>query len=109
MNVKGKLTQKLDKETGESKAGKQWSKQGIVIDTGDQFNPLVCVSFFGDDKIEMLNKYSVGSSVDVAVNISSREFNGKWYHNIDGWKIEGASADQKAVAVEDSESDSLPF
>jgi hypothetical protein len=35
----------------------------------------------------MLRKYCEGQEVEVAFNVSSREFNGKYYHNLDAWKI----------------------
>ena len=47
--IKGKLVKKLTVETGTAKTGKEWKKQGFVIDTGAQFNPEVCFSLFGDD------------------------------------------------------------
>ena len=58
-----------------------------MIDTGAQYNSEVCFSLFGEDKINMLSNFGVEKEVEVAFNISSREFNGKWYHNIDAWKI----------------------
>ena len=45
-----------------------------------------------DDKINMLRDFGAGQEVEVAFNISSREFNGKYYHNIDAWKITSAGA-----------------
>ena len=44
--VKGKIANILEVESGTSKAGKEWKKQGFVVDTGAQFNPLVCFSYF---------------------------------------------------------------
>lgn len=116
--VKGKLTKVLELETGTSKAGKEWKKQGFVIDSGDQFNPEICFSLFGDDKIGMLRNFGPGQEVEVSFNISSREFNGKYYHNLDAWKITGASASSNAgqpvsqPSIEDApsdEEDDLPF
>ena len=52
--ITGKLVKALDEESGTSKAGKEWKKQSFVIDTGAQFNPEVCFSLFGEDKIAML-------------------------------------------------------
>ena len=110
MNVKGKLQQKLKVESGESKSGKEWKKQTIIIDNGNPFNPLVAISFFGDEKIKMLEKYKEGQEVDVAINISSGEFNGKWYHSIDGWKINEAGDSKPAElnSIDDLE-EQLPF
>ena len=103
--IKGKVVKVLDVETGTSKAGKEWKKQGFVIDTGNEYNPEVCFSLFGDDKIEMLKKFSVGQEVEVEYNLSSREFNGKYYHNIDAWKIAGVSVSAPAQ----EEDSNLPF
>lgn len=117
--VKGKLVKVLPLESGTSKAGKEWKKQGFVIDSGDQFNPEICFSLFGDDKIAMLRNFGPGQEIEVSFNVSSREFNGKYYHNLDAWRIAGASASQgsseQAVAptYEDAplptEEDDLPF
>jgi len=88
LSIKGKVSQILNVESGTSKAGKDWKKQSFVIDTAAQFNPMVCFSLFGEEKIAMLNGLENGQEVEVYFNISSREYNGKWYHNIDAWKIE---------------------
>ncbi|MDC3336703.1 DUF3127 domain-containing protein [Flavobacteriales bacterium] len=117
MDVKGRIVNILDVESGTSKAGKEWKKQGFVIDTGDQYNPNVCFSLFGDDKIGMLNSYSVGQDVSVSFNLSSREFNGKWYHNVDAWKIEATAGQgemppapgEPPVEEFSKEEDDLPF
>lgn len=95
LSIKGRIKTILPPESGTSKAGKAWRKQSFVLDTGAQYNPDVCFGVFGDDKMDMLAKYSPGSEVEVSFNISSREYNGKYYHNIDAWKIEaigGAAA-----------------
>lgn len=90
LKVKGQITSKLEVESGTSKAGKEWTKQSFVVNTGAQYNPEVCFSVFGDEKVEMLNNFQEGQEVEVLFNVSSREFNGKYYHNLDAWKIEGA-------------------
>jgi hypothetical protein len=105
MEITGKLMTKLDKETGVSKSGKAWEKQSIVVEqAGTDYNKEVVVCFFGD-KIKSLRDIEVGSDVSVSINLSSREYNGKYYHNIDGWFI--AKLGQETVAPV-NESD-LPF
>jgi len=85
--VKGKLIQTLPLQSGVSKAGKEWSKQEFVIETvEDQFPKKICFTLFGD-KVSLLNGISVGDEIDVAFNVESRDFNGKWYHNINAWKV----------------------
>jgi hypothetical protein len=119
MDVKGRIVNILEIESGTSKAGKEWKKQGFVMDTGDQYNPNVCFSLFGDDKIAMLSSYSVGEEVSVSFNLSSREYNGKWYHNVDAWKIEKMADSSSANQLEpnpkpndfdpDTDGDIVPF
>jgi len=111
LKIKGKIVKILEKETGTSKAGKEWVKQNFVIDTGSQYNPEVCFQMFGDDKVENLNKYNkVGDEVEVSFNVSSREFNGKYYHNLDAWKVFKANASAPQVDNTPAEDDnSLPF
>jgi hypothetical protein len=85
MNIIGKLIKKLDRETGVSKTGKTWEKQSILVEqAGTDYNKEVVISFFGD-KIKSLRDVEEGTDVSVSINLSSREFNGKYYHNIDGW------------------------
>jgi histidinol phosphatase-like enzyme len=87
MEVSGKLVKKLDLESGISNSGKEWKKQSILVEqAGTDYNKEVAISFFGD-KIKKIRDIEVGSDVSVSINLSSREYNGKYYHNIDGWFI----------------------
>ena len=84
MQILGKLIRKLDEESGVSKAGKEWKKQGVLIEQDGEYNKEVVVSFFGD-KMDCLRNVSEGDTVKISINLSSREYNGKYFHNIDGW------------------------
>ncbi len=87
MKITGKLVKKLDRETGTSDAGKSWEKQSILIEqSGVKYKKDVVVTFFGDN-VKSLRDVQEGTEVSVSVNLSSREFKGKYYHNIDGWFI----------------------
>jgi hypothetical protein len=87
MKITGKLVKKLERETGTAKSGKSWEKMSILIEqSGTEYNKEVVVSFFGD-KVKQLRDIQEGSEVSVSINLSSREYNGKYYHNIDGWFI----------------------
>jgi hypothetical protein len=116
LSVKGKLSRKLSVESGTSKAGKEWKKQSFLVDTGAQYNPEICFQLFGDDKIEILNHHNEGDQVEVSFNLSSKEFNGRYFHNIDAWRIENI-ASEGASEMKDvpefnapaNEEDDLPF
>lgn len=84
MTINGKLIKKLDVESGISKAGKEWQKQSILVEQTGDYNKEVVISFFGD-KMKSIRDIEEGSEVSVSINLSSREFKGNFYHNIDGW------------------------
>ena len=116
MEVKGKLIKKLEPEAGTSKAGKAWEKQTVVIDTGEKFNNIIAVSAFGD-KVQKMNMLEEGMTVAILCNVYSREYNGKYYHNIDGYHFTNQSNNSeinKAVDEElngriDMDKQDLPF
>ena len=107
MEVKGKLKTILPLESGTSKAGKEWQKQSIVIDTGDDFNNIVCVSAFGD-KVAKMNMLEEGMTVAILCNVYSREYQGKYYHNIDGYHFANQSNNPE-VNDDFVTSDDTPF
>ena len=118
LSVKGKISSKLSVESGTSKAGKEWKKQSFLVDTGAQYNPEICFQLFGDDKIAILEHYNVGDQVEVSFNLSSREWNGRYFHNVDAWKIEKTGEEiPESEHLEEppifdapaSEEDDLPF
>ena len=101
MEVNGKLVKKLPLESGVSKSGKEWQKQSVVIDTGGEFNNLTAVSAFGD-KVEKLNRLELGMDVAILCNVYSREYQGKYYHNIDGYHFSNQSGSQGDPGDENS-------
>ena len=87
LQVKGKIQQILKPGSGVSRAGNEWKKQEFIIETSDQFSRKICFTLF-NDKNSLLENVIPGDEVEVSFNIESREFNGKWYHNINAWKID---------------------
>lgn len=121
LQIKGKIQQILQQETGVSRAGNEWKKQEFVIETDEQFPRKVCFTLF-NDKSSLLEDFKEGDEVDVAFNLESREFNGKWYHNINAWKIDRVSGEGNLPEPppefapgdippepEDGQEDGLPF
>jgi len=108
MEVTGKVLRKLDLETGISKAGKEWKKQSIVIDTGNDFNNEVCISAFGD-KVGQMNKLEVGMDVSILCNVYSREYNGRYFHNIDGYFFTNQSNKSSDKIQNGEAEEDMPF
>ncbi len=87
LQIKGKIEAVLKPESGVSKAGNSWQKQEFVVTTDDQFPKKICFTLF-NDKTSLLADVTKNDEVEVSFQVESREFNGKWYHNINAWKIE---------------------
>ena len=113
LSVKGKLSRKLSVESGTSKAGNEWKKQSFLLDTGAQYNPEICFQLFGEEKVKLIEEYELGDKVEVFFNISSREYNNRYYHNIDAWKINSIKEknlqEQKGNDDIKSPEENLPF
>ena len=86
MEVKGKIIQKLEPVSGTSKAGNAWSKQEYVLETHEAYPKKVFFDFFGDRANQF--QLEVGDEVNLSFDIESREYNGRWFTSIRGWKAE---------------------
>ena len=100
MELEGRIVRKLNVQTGTSARG-AWAKQEFVFEYQEGNYPTqVCMNVWGEDKVRDLDKYQVGDKVKVSFNLSSREFNGRWYTDVRAWRIEPAGqASQYAGAV----------
>jgi len=47
--------------------------------------------------MSLLDPFSEGMEVEVSINIESREFNGKWFHNVTAWKIDSVGSTQNTT------------
>ena len=95
MKVTGKLVKVLDKQQGTTQKGSEWIKQDFVIDTEAKYNPEICFTLFGEEKVSMLDDFSRGEEIEVSYNLSSREYKGKYYTQAQAWKIESLIMQQE--------------
>ena len=100
MELEGRIVRKLNVQTGTSARG-AWAKQEFIFEYQEGNYPSqVCMNVWGEDKVRDLERFKVGDKVKVAFNLSSREFNGRWYTDVRAWRIEPAGeAAQYAGAV----------
>jgi len=73
-----------------------FKKRQLVIATEEQYIQYIPVDFV-KDKTSILDKFKVGQTVKVAVNVRGNEYNGKFYINFQGWKIEATDRPGSAV------------
>ena len=122
MEVKGKIIKKLPLVSGTAKStGNPWKKQDYVMETLEAHPKTIAFDFFGD-RADQYN-FEVGDEILLSFDIESREYQGRYYTNIRGWKadkLDGTAQASPAEAtaapippVEDfttgSSNDDLPF
>ncbi len=90
LELEGRIARKFSVQTGNSARG-AWSKQEFIFEYQEgNFPSQICMNVWGEDKVRELEKYQVGDKVKVAFNLSSREYNGRWYTDVRAWRIEPA-------------------
>ena len=98
--IKAKLVKVLPVEQGVSKAGKEWKKVTAVFEDADstsnyprQFAGVI----FGNKVDELWPLLAIGAEYEVTFDIESREFNGRWYTDVNVWRLERVVAAQPAA------------
>ena len=98
LEIEGTLAQKLPVQSGNSARG-PWAKQEFILEFPDgNFTAKACFTAWGQEKVQDLGKYQVGDKVKVSFNLKSREYNGRWYNDLQIWKIAPAGAQPAAPA-----------
>jgi len=71
--------------------GSGFTKREFVITTGDTKWPQDIKFEIVKDKCSLLDQFSVGQAVNVSFDIRGNEYNGKYYVNLNCWKIQAGS------------------
>ena len=100
MEVTGKIIVALPEMSGTSKAGNPWKKREYVLETQETYPKKVHFDFFG----ERADQYplAVGDVVRLSFDIESREYNGRWFTSIRGWKADKIDAEAVSTSTSDT-------
>ena len=112
LKINGKVKLIMDTQTFDS----GFRKREFVVTTQEQYPQdvkLECTQ----DRVNLLDSINVGDDIDVSFNIRGNEYNGRYFVNLQAWKIEQANfaaapapeaPDTQLEPLEDDEDD-LPF
>jgi len=99
--------------------GSGFTKREMVVTVEDGKYPQEINLEFVQDKVSLLDTVQVGQEVTVTFDIRGREYNGRYFNNLQGWRIQtGAapSADEKPPVSDkdvpadfDEYEDDIPF
>lgn len=97
MEITGKIIQALPEVSGTSQRGNTWKKREYVLETQETYPKKVFFDFFG----ERADQYplTVGQEIKLSFDIESREYNGRWFVSIRGWKAEPINAAAPAAGA----------
>ena len=110
LELEGTIRQKLGVQSGTSARG-AWAKQEFILEFPDgNFTSQACFTAWGQDKVQELDKYQAGDRVKVSFNLKSREYNGRWYNDLQIWRIApaGGDAPQQPAAAPDYSAPAYP-
>ena len=90
MEIIGKVVRLGNLTEGTSARG-PWRKQELIIETEEQYPRTVCLICW-TNQIDEIQKFAPGQTIKAQIEISSREFNGKWYTDVRVWRFDPVGA-----------------
>lgn len=82
--VKGIISHLGQVESGTTQNGNSWSRQVVILDVagfGNTFSKIALTA--QNQRVEELQNYQIGDRVEVGYSVTAREWNGKWFNNVD--------------------------
>ena len=64
-----------------------FTKRMLVVESSEQYPQKLAIDFV-KEKTSILDNYKVGDEVKVSVNLRGTEYNGRYFVNLQGWKID---------------------
>ncbi len=97
MEITGKVVRLGGLTEGTSARG-PWRKQDLIIETDEQFPKTVCLTCW-TNQIDEIQNMVPGQQIKAQIDISSREFNGKWYTDVRVWRFDPVTAPAPAATA----------
>lgn len=86
---KGTISDMSEVHSGTTQSGKTWERMDLILDTpgfhGSVFKMVFQVS---GDHVKDVLLFNRGDKVEIGFSIYAREWNGRWYNNVDLVKIQ---------------------
>lgn len=86
---KGTITFMSEVQSGVAQSGNPWYRQTIVVDVAGYNGSFRKVALQASGNVVGdLEGANVGDKVEISYQVTAREWNGKWYNNVDLYKVE---------------------
>jgi hypothetical protein len=87
MEISGKVYKVMPVQSGVGKTGNEWRKIDFVVETEAKYDNRICFTAWSE-RVSEVESLGIGQKVKVSFDVSSREYNDRWYTDIKAWKIE---------------------
>ena len=82
--VKGIISHKGEIQQGTSQGGFDWARQVIVIDVHSFNGSFTKIALTAQNqRVDDLEEYRIGDRVEIGYSVTAREYQGKWFNNVD--------------------------
>ena len=105
MEIIGKVVRLGNLTEGTSARG-PWRKQELIIETEEQYPRTVCLICW-TTQIDEIQQFAPGQTIKAQIDISSREFNGKWYTDVRVWRFDPVGVTAPAATPEPASQPSM--
>jgi len=92
--VEGKLHKKFDTE---QKSGTFQTREFVIIVEQGQYPQYIKFQLV-QDRCEIIDNINEGSDIKVYFDLRGREWQGKYFTNLQAWRVESASGENKSKA-----------
>ena len=82
--VKGIISHMGEIQQGTSQNGYDWARQIIVLDVASFNGTFSKIALTAQNqRVDDLQEYQIGDRVEVGYSVTAREYQGKWFNNVD--------------------------
>jgi hypothetical protein len=102
--IEGKLHKKYDKE---QKSGTFQTREFVLLDESSQYPQYVKFQLV-QDRCEIIDNIEEGSTIKVYFDLRGREWQGKYFTNLNAWRVEAAGQPARPKSTADFPSSPPP-
>lgn len=82
--VKGTISHMGEVQQGTSQNGYGWARQVIVLDVASFNGTFSKIALTAQNqRVDELASYQIGDKVEIGYSVTAREWDGKWFNNVD--------------------------
>ena len=96
---KGTISDFSEVQSGTTQSGKEWQRMTLILDTPGFQGAVYKMAFqVSGEHVKDVLLFNRGDKVEIGFSLYAREWNGKWYNNVDLVQVKKQETNQDAPA-----------